>query len=143
MPPPSAVLQVATHAAVELRADKLLVITGQDVRTLGLPHYLPLVREFLSEVAVFFPVYVDGHLGRTCARSACPTTCRWCARLLLALVQGRLLCFGGRGGGASADRCSLLMILLPAHDQLPAACCLLPADEQLPHHLPPRTMPKT
>lgn len=36
-------LQVATHAAVELRADKLLVITGQDVRQLGLPHYLPLV----------------------------------------------------------------------------------------------------
>jgi len=35
---------VATHAAVELRADKLLVITGQDVRQLGLPHYLPRVR---------------------------------------------------------------------------------------------------
>ena len=36
--------QVATHAAVELRADKLLVITGRDVRQLDLPHYLPLVR---------------------------------------------------------------------------------------------------
>lgn len=35
--------QVATHAAVELRADKLLLITGEDVRALGLPHYLPLV----------------------------------------------------------------------------------------------------
>ena len=37
-------LQVATHAAVELGADKLLVITGEDVRALSLPHYLPLVR---------------------------------------------------------------------------------------------------
>lgn len=36
--------QVATHAAVELRADKLLLLTGQDVRDLELPHYLPLVR---------------------------------------------------------------------------------------------------
>ena len=35
-------LQVATHAAAELRADKLLVITGEDVRELRLPHYLPL-----------------------------------------------------------------------------------------------------
>lgn len=35
--------QVATHAAVELRADKLLVLTGADVRRLDLPHYLPLV----------------------------------------------------------------------------------------------------
>lgn len=42
LPPP--LLQVATHAAVELRADKLLLITGEDVRALGLPHYLPLVR---------------------------------------------------------------------------------------------------
>ncbi|KAL4424467.1 hypothetical protein ABPG77_006405 [Micractinium sp. CCAP 211/92] len=33
---------VATHAAVELRADKLLLLTGQDVRDLELPHYLPL-----------------------------------------------------------------------------------------------------
>jgi hypothetical protein len=29
---------------VELGADKLLVITGEDVRALSLPHYLPLVR---------------------------------------------------------------------------------------------------
>lgn len=36
--------QVATHAATELRADKLLIITGEDVRALSLPHYLPLVR---------------------------------------------------------------------------------------------------
>ncbi len=28
---------------MELRADKLLVLTGQDVRDLNLPHYLPLV----------------------------------------------------------------------------------------------------
>ena len=33
---------VATHAAVELQADKLLCITGEDVRALKLPHYLPL-----------------------------------------------------------------------------------------------------
>ena len=35
---------VATHAAVELRADKLLLMTGRDVRDLRLPNYLPLVR---------------------------------------------------------------------------------------------------
>ena len=29
---------------MELGADKLLVITGEDVRALSLPHYLPLVR---------------------------------------------------------------------------------------------------
>ena len=33
---------VATHAAVELNADKLLCLTGEDVRKLRLPHYLPL-----------------------------------------------------------------------------------------------------
>jgi len=33
---------VATHAAVELQADKLLCLTGADVRALNLPHYLPL-----------------------------------------------------------------------------------------------------
>lgn len=33
---------VATHAAVELRADKMLCITTADVRALNLPHYLPL-----------------------------------------------------------------------------------------------------
>ncbi|PSC67075.1 Amino-acid acetyltransferase, partial [Micractinium conductrix] len=33
---------VATHAAVELQADKLLLLTGADVRELELPHYLPL-----------------------------------------------------------------------------------------------------
>lgn len=33
---------VATHAAVELQADKLLCITGKDVHDLALPHYLPL-----------------------------------------------------------------------------------------------------
>lgn len=33
---------VATHAAVELQADKLLCLTGDDVRQLKLPHYLPL-----------------------------------------------------------------------------------------------------
>ncbi|KAI3433843.1 hypothetical protein D9Q98_003646 [Chlorella vulgaris] len=33
---------VATHAAVGLQADKLLIITGEDVRELNLPHYLPL-----------------------------------------------------------------------------------------------------
>lgn len=33
---------VATHAAVELQADKLLCLTGEDVRRLKLPHYLPL-----------------------------------------------------------------------------------------------------
>ena len=43
-PPPLPSRQVATHAAVELGADKLLVITGEDVRALSLPHYLPLVR---------------------------------------------------------------------------------------------------
>lgn len=34
--------QVATHAAVELRADKMLCLTCDDVRELRLPHYLPL-----------------------------------------------------------------------------------------------------
>ena len=33
---------VATHAAVDLQADKLLCLTGADVRKLNLPHYLPL-----------------------------------------------------------------------------------------------------
>lgn len=33
---------VATHAAVELQADKLLCLTGADVKKLKLPHYLPL-----------------------------------------------------------------------------------------------------
>jgi len=36
------VYDVATHAAVELQADKLLCLTGSDVRQLHLPHYLPL-----------------------------------------------------------------------------------------------------
>jgi amino-acid N-acetyltransferase len=36
------VYDVATHAAVELQADKLLCLTGSDVRQLNLPHYLPL-----------------------------------------------------------------------------------------------------
>ncbi|KAL6782346.1 LCI8B [Auxenochlorella protothecoides x Auxenochlorella symbiontica] len=36
------VYDVATHAAVELGADKLLCLTGQDVADLGLPAYLPL-----------------------------------------------------------------------------------------------------
>jgi amino-acid N-acetyltransferase len=36
------VYDVATHAAVELQADKLLCLTGSDVRQLKLPHYLPL-----------------------------------------------------------------------------------------------------
>lgn len=42
-PAAGAASQVATHAAVELRADKLLLLTGEDVRGLELPHYLPLV----------------------------------------------------------------------------------------------------
>lgn len=33
---------IATHAAVELKADKLICLTGQDVRELNLPQYLPL-----------------------------------------------------------------------------------------------------
>ncbi|KAL4539240.1 hypothetical protein Ndes2526B_g02506 [Nannochloris sp. 'desiccata'] len=36
------VYDVATHAAVDLKADKLLCLTGSDVRQLNLPHYLPL-----------------------------------------------------------------------------------------------------
>jgi amino-acid N-acetyltransferase len=36
------VYDVATHAAVELQADKLLCLTGSDVKQLNLPHYLPL-----------------------------------------------------------------------------------------------------
>jgi amino-acid N-acetyltransferase len=36
------VLDVAVHAAVELGADKLIVLTGAAERALGLPHYLPL-----------------------------------------------------------------------------------------------------
>ena len=43
-PRPHPTQQVATHAAVELQADKLLLLTGADVRELELPHYLPLVR---------------------------------------------------------------------------------------------------
>jgi len=36
------VYDVATHAAVELKADKLLCFTGDDVRALQLPSYLPI-----------------------------------------------------------------------------------------------------
>ena len=34
--------EVATHAAVELRADKLIILTLDAVAELGLPHWLPL-----------------------------------------------------------------------------------------------------
>lgn len=33
---------VATHAAIELKADKLFCVTGDDVAELGLPQWLPL-----------------------------------------------------------------------------------------------------
>ncbi len=39
---PSNAYDVATHAAVELRADKLLCLTGIDVKDLNLPQWLPL-----------------------------------------------------------------------------------------------------
>ena len=42
VPTPRTYPQVATHAAVELKADKLLCLTLEDVRELKLPHYLPL-----------------------------------------------------------------------------------------------------
>lgn len=36
------IFDVSTHAAVELKADKLLCLTGADVRPLNLPQYLPI-----------------------------------------------------------------------------------------------------
>lgn len=91
-------MQVATHAAVELLADKLLCLTGEDVRALGLPQYLPLDdAEGMIQAAA-----LQGGSAR-----------QGCALSLLEVPDGRYLA-GSGGNVADVHGADGLDLLAPA-----------------------------
>jgi len=55
------VYDIATHAAVELAADKLIVMSAEDLQRSGVPPWLPLndAIQLLREVKISFDIHID------------------------------------------------------------------------------------